>query len=167
MCCEGFGGAGAGLGFANMLAQLRVPSGFEAGFAGSEGCAGCSAVTFSQEDSKVLSAEGAAGVSQLPVATWAAVSGVDILAQDDSPVVLLTLRGPLVEAAAAAAARAPRLAPRPRSTPRLRPPRALSEAPRPRPPRPPPDGTSFEVVAPESFALDTDRSLVFFFTSPH
>lgn len=55
-----FCGAGAGAGLLNMLAQLRVPSGFEGGLTSSTGgaCA-TSADIFSQDDSSgVLSATG-------------------------------------------------------------------------------------------------------------
>lgn len=55
-----FCGAGAGAGLLNMLAQLRVPSGFEGGLTSSTG-GGCatSADMFSQDDSiGVLSAAG-------------------------------------------------------------------------------------------------------------
>jgi len=55
-----FGGAGAGAGLANMLAQLRVPSGFEVVFEASSGCLAAAAEgevasaaeTCSQEESR-------------------------------------------------------------------------------------------------------------------
>ncbi len=130
-----FGGAGAGAGLLNMLAQLRVPSGFELGFGAAFGSSTADAgtaspaVMFSQEDSRgVLSATAeplatpsALGALSHPVASAAGASsllGADVASEP--------LANPPLP---------PRPAPRPRSEPRPRPPRVLSKPPRPRPPR--------------------------------
>lgn len=149
-----------------MLAQLRVPSGFEANFGGSLGWV-ASALTFSQDESNGVLSAVLGGRSQLPTTTCAAgsVPGVIHGGSALEPGSALVLRGPLIEVAPAAA-RAPRPAPRPRSVPRPRPPRAFSKPPRPRPPRVLEVGASMEVVG-GSFVLGIERSFVFFFTSPH
>ncbi len=142
-----FCGGRAGAGLLNMLAQLRVPSGFEGGLASSTGGGwAASADIFSQDDSiGVLSA---AGCSQLLVA--ASETGVSqslFLAGTWSVLPALVLRTPL-------ATEAPlplRGAPLPRSEPRPRPPRAPSNPPLPRPPR-----VELETSAPDNGSLTFD-----------
>ena len=155
-------GAGGGAGLLNILAQLRVPSGFELGFGSSGGAWAASGVIFSQDDSRgVLSAlvesqppvEASVGiVLSNPTASVATASSFLVAYESRE----LFTKPPLP----------PLAAPRPRSVPRPRVPRAMSLPPRPRPPRvdcP----TASVLVAGGSFALDWDRSLTFFLTSPH
>ena len=114
-----------------MLAQLRVPSGFELGFGGSAVGAGtASTETCSQDESKfVLSVF---PESQLPVAvSMAGVSNVEFSTAGASSTLAVWLaRVPLVKPP-----RPPRDVARPRSEARPRPPRVPSKPPLPRPPR--------------------------------
>lgn len=138
------GGAGAGLGLLNMLAQLRVPSGFELGCAcsfGGERVASAEEMFSHPESKGVLSATAesqlgvavstAAGVSHeaVPGSTAAGVSHGAFSVPETSSVLTM----PLVPLAKPPLP--PRVAVRPRSDPRPRPPRVLSKPPRPRPPR--------------------------------
>lgn len=128
-------GADVGLGLMNMLAQLRVPSGFELAC----GCA-CSfggdraasvAEMFSHPDSKdVLSATAESQLGEAVSAT-AGVSHEELSVADTSSAFAVWLpRVPLVKPPLP-----PRVVLRPRSEPRPRPPRVFSKAPLPRPPR--------------------------------
>ena len=134
-----------------MLAQLRVPSGFELGFGGSATAAGAgtaSAETCSQDESRfVLSVF---PESQPPVAvSVAGVSHVELSTAGVSSILAAGLpRAPLVKPPLP-----PRAAARPRSEPRPRPPRVPSKPPLPRPPRDEVLGASVGAPA-GSLALD-------------
>ena len=159
---DGFLATGAGVGRLNMLAQLLVPSGLKLGFGGSGEIVGAAsaALMFSQDESKPVPSVSAALLVEVSAETSSfqlpttAVSEMPLSAT-------AVLRG----AATAEAPRPPRTVPRPRSDARPRP-RVASAPPLPRPPRVDPCPES-EMVGPPSFALGCDRSLVFFFTSPH
>lgn len=127
------GGAGVGLGLLNMLAQLRVPSGFELGCASSFGGDRAASATeiSSHPGSKGVSS--ATAISQLGVVVSAAAGvsheGVSVAGASSIFAVWLP-REPLVNPPLP-----PRVVLRPRSEPRPRPPRGFSKLPLPRPPR--------------------------------
>lgn len=130
---DGFFVTGAGAGLLNMLAQLRVPSGFRLGLAGSVAGVGLASevLMFSHDESNAVPSASAVWF-QVPVApsvaaplppSPAGIASIDALSW-------VVSRGPFgVEAP-----RPPRPRPRPRSEPRPRP-RGPSLPPLPRPPR--------------------------------
>ena len=149
-----------------MLAQLRVPSGFELGFccsgAGAVAAGTASADTCSQDESRfVLSvcaeSQPAAAVSGVPVGSAVGPSA----AGASSGLTTWLPRVPFAKPALP-----PRAFPRPRSVPRPRPPRDPSNPPLPRTPRVDEFVASASALG-VSLALDWDLSFVFFFTSPH
>ena len=154
-----FGGTGACLGFAKILAQLLLPSGLDGTFGSSGTWEVESAETCSHPESSgdVLASAGAES-SHVPegAETPQPSSVVEAV-----PLTLLDEGGALPPFPARLAPRLRSEAPRPRAVPR-----ATSEPPRPRPPLV--EGASISAPAgAESLAFDWERSLVFFLTSPH
>ena len=159
-------GVGSGAGLANMLAQLLVvPPGMTRldGRSGAFVFAVIVVVSDARSSPCVPSSDG------LPYADDSSVGTEVLVSSRAGSARSLWMAGepdrcPLV--GATEPPRPPRPKPRPRSEPRPRPPRPVSTP--PRPPRPARLGVP---VKPEpevsSLALDRDRSLDFFLTSPH
>lgn len=159
------GGDSAGAGLLKMLAQLRVPSGFELAFGNSAvGADPTSGTTMFSHDASITAFSVSLGCSVPNTIPSVFPDGSRELTSPNGSELLSTCecRKPFV----VDPPRPPRPPPRPRSEPRPRFPRTPSSPPLPRPLL---DALWFisPEGAPVSFDLERDRSFVFFLTSPH